>query len=437
MPRLLTFRVRGMTCVSCERGSFHEQIPGVMDVTVSVKKSTAVIRLQDNVKDPQLSELNKILEPRGYTLVGETCDVRSLVPFKKRAIRAAWSLAIVGFILLLLQPLRVFVPSIDATASVGALFFFGIVASVSSCLATTGGFMLAYSAKAASKNKTLLMHAGRLTAFAVGGAALGALGGVLPHGSPLFYGIIGLILGIGFLAVALNLLDVSPSLSRFGIHLPVSFANAADRLQTRSGKATPFFVGAATFILPCGFTQTAQALALASGSWVKGSLFLVAFALGTLPVLYGITMAASRAMLQNKTLRFAAGAVMFFFALGQINGGLTLLNSPITLDTFFARTDAVAASTLTAQETEQVVKMDVLSSGYSPDSFTLHKGVPVRWEINGVDVGGCTNEIVSQPLGIDQPLHKGLNVITFTPTQTGTVRFACGMGMVRGTFNVI
>jgi plastocyanin domain-containing protein len=81
--------------------------------------------------------------------------------------------------------------------------------------------------------------------------------------------------------------------------------------------------------------------------------------------------------------------------------------------------------------------MDVLSSGYSPDSFTLHKGVPVRWEINGVDVGGCTNEIVSQPLGIDQPLHKGLNVITFTPTQTGTVRFACGMGMVRGTFNVI
>jgi plastocyanin domain-containing protein len=38
---------------------------------------------------------------------------------------------------------------------------------------------------------------------------------------------------------------------------------------------------------------------------------------------------------------------------------------------------------------------------------------------------------------IAQFLTAGRNVITFTPTQTGNVRFTCGMGMFSGNFNVV
>lgn len=438
MSRILTFRVQGMTCVSCERTvqkTFQAQ-PGVQDATVSLKKAEVVVRLRDDAKNPNLDTVNAALKPYGYRAFTGTCEVPNAAPLRGRLTRAIWSLVLVGIVLALLSPLRVLVPSIDATASVGALFLFGIVASVSSCLATTGGFLLAYSAKVASKQKTIAMHIGRLAAFAVGGALLGALGGVIPQSSPILYGAIGLFLGIGFLSVALSLLDLSPSMARWGIRMPSALANVADRVQSREGKVTPFLVGAATFILPCGFTQTAQALALASGSWIRGAMLLEAFAIGTLPVLYGITMMASKATMQSKTLRAAAGAVMFFFAIGQINGGLTMLGSPYTFDSLLSRQEAVASAPV-QDAAEQVITMDVTSYGYQPDSFTIKKGVPVRWEINGIDVGGCTNSIVSRQLGISQPLQKGLNVITFTAQQTGRIAFSCGMGMVRGSFNVI
>jgi len=49
-------------------------------------------------------------------------------------------------------------------------------------------------------------------------------------------------------------------------------------------------VGALTFLLPCGFTQSMQLLALQSGSMWQGMLIMTAFALGTLPVLFGLGM---------------------------------------------------------------------------------------------------------------------------------------------------
>lgn len=48
---------------------------------------------------------------------------------------------------------------------------------------------------------------------------------------------------------------------------------------------TPLIVGFATFFLPCGFTQSMQVAALSSGSFASGLAIMLAFALGTLPML--------------------------------------------------------------------------------------------------------------------------------------------------------
>lgn len=445
MPRVLIWQVTGMTCTSCENiiSDVLKTCDGVLDVEVSVKKSKAAIRLRDGARDPDLARLNRNLAHHGYCLFPKGCALpSSREPLLRRARRALPALLLVGFALFLLSPLRKFVPSISAGASVGAVFLLGIVASLSTCLASTGGFMLAYSAEAGSKRKTILMHLGRVIAFGIGGAFLGALGGALPAGSSLWYGVLGILLGIGFLAVALNLLELSPSLAQMGIALPSSLHAYADRLRKRPGATAPVLVGAVTFLLPCGFTQTAQAIALASGSATRGAMILLAFALGTLPVLLGLTSFATKATLQHHKLRLAVGAALLFFAFGQIESGLVALGSPVTFAAsgrLLANVFSRSATAVTAVNTGdmQLIKMDVTSYGYAPNAFTVQRGVPVRWEINGIDVAGCGSSIVSRPLRIAQRLTPGLNVIEFTPTEAGTIPFSCAMGMIRGTFTVI
>ncbi len=90
-----------------------------------------------------------------------------------------------------------------------------------------------------------------------------------------------------------------------------------------------------------------------------------------------------------------------------------------------------------AQAQEQVVQMTVAYGTYSPSRFTLRKNVPVRWEINGVDVGGCADSIIAPSVGIRRDLQPGLNIIQFTPKRSGAIPFSCGMGMIRGSFTVV
>lgn len=65
------------------------------------------------------------------------------------------------------------------------------------------------------------------------------------------------------------------------------------RLHTATNPYLAPVVGALTFFLPCGFTQSMQLLALGSGSPVQGGIIMAAFALGTLPVLLAVGLGSS------------------------------------------------------------------------------------------------------------------------------------------------
>ncbi|MFA5936041.1 MAG: sulfite exporter TauE/SafE family protein [Patescibacteria group bacterium] len=445
MSRVLIYDVEGMTCASCERliGNALREIPNVQDVEVSLTQERAAIRLVDDATDPDLALLNGSLKSHGYVLYAKgTRPVMCEVSVKKdrfstRLKRAVLALLLMTLVLIVLGPLRKIVPSVNAGASLGAMFALGLVASVSTCLASTGGFLLAYTSRNPSKKKTMMVHAGRLIAFVIGGAILGAIGGALPEGSGAWYGVLALVLGVGFLLAGLNLLDLSPSLARFGIRLPSKLNILADRVSASSSPVAPFLVGAVTFILPCGFTQTAQALALASGSPARGLLYMGVFALGTLPVLLGVSFFGSTATLKHRSFRLAAGAMLTFFAFGQMDGGLTVLGSPVTFTSLASSLFSKSIGAIpVANAEEQVVRMTVAYGTYDPKNLVVKKGVPVRWEIDGKEVYGCANSIVVPKLGIKKSLTTGLNVIQFTPKEKGTLPFSCSMGMIRGSFTV-
>ncbi|MDD5336914.1 MAG: hypothetical protein PHS02_00335 [Candidatus ainarchaeum sp.] len=85
----------------------------------------------------------------------------------------------------------------------------------------------------------------------------------------------------------------------------------------------------------------------------------------------------------------------------------------------------------------QEIRMDVLASGWSPDSFVLKKGVKTRWVINAKQLTGCNQEIKVPDYGLDIKLQQGENIVEFTPDKEGVVRWSCWMGMIRGTFVVV
>jgi len=85
---------------------------------------------------------------------------------------------------------------------------------------------------------------------------------------------------------------------------------------------------------------------------------------------------------------------------------------------------------------KQIINMDVVSSGYIPNYFSVKKGVPVKWIVNGKNVFGCQGYFVVPQLNISKALSEGENIFEFTPKDLGFINFSCGMGMYRGRIEV-
>ena len=126
-------------------------------------------------------------------------------------------------------------------------------------------------------------HLARLTAYAALGAVAGALGRVplaLLGGGALRF--LPWVLVIFFVGIALRIDRRIPPLA--------AFTRWRWRLQAkvrgRSRLAVAATLGAATPLLPCGPLYFLVALAALAGSALRGTEFMLAFGLGTLPLLW-------------------------------------------------------------------------------------------------------------------------------------------------------
>jgi sulfite exporter TauE/SafE len=134
-----------------------------------------------------------------------------------------------------------------------------------------------------AQTTSTVYHLGRLASYGTLGAIAGATGRLPLAGLP--SGV------LRFLPWALVALFVGLAL-RLDRHLPklraLSAASwrLAGRLRHRSPIATALTLGLATPALPCGPLYFLLALALLSGSAARGAGFMVAFGLGTVPLLW-------------------------------------------------------------------------------------------------------------------------------------------------------
>lgn len=84
-------------------------------------------------------------------------------------------------------------------------------------------------------------------------------------------------------------------------------------------------IGILNGLLPCGMVYIASAAAVASGSYFNGALFMFAFGLGTIPLMFGISLFGQMISLNFKNLvRRAMPAMLMIFSLLIIARGLNL-----------------------------------------------------------------------------------------------------------------
>lgn len=446
--------IEGMTCHSCEViiERKWKKIDGIH--RVDVHAGTGRAKITHSGAAPSISQLQDALGEGKYLVSLNGTGQKTTKPSLFQLVGLFALVLILGKIL---SSLGLFKTSfaVGSGMSLGAIFVIGLVAASSSCIAVSGGLLLSSAAKFNERygsagpigkmRPVFLFVLGRVAGYGFLGGLLGVIGKALTP-SPLVTAIIAILAAVYMLIMGLDMLQIAPAWLK-GL-LPKMPKSLSHRVLDAEGKEHPLMpvgLGAATFFLPCGFTQALQLYALTTGSFLTAALSLGVFALGTAPALLALGWASSS--LKGKAGRFFfkfSGALVVVLGLWNIQNGLAIAGYPISFPKFAAPAPSLAAGTdptaiaAPVVGNKQVIKMNVSSYGYQPNHFTIRAGTPVRWEIDATNGGGCASVLVSRQLGIQKLLDLNpSNVIEFTPTITGEVPFSCSMGMYRGSFTIL
>lgn len=445
-PDWITLQIGGMTCASCELVLERKikKIPGVEKVRINHRTGLGRIRI-NLLNKPALTDIQACIEEAGY-FVGTKKVTEE--PDQK------W-IEIGAFMLIIFALYKIFqgldlisLTGAASSATFAGILLIGLVAGTSSCLAVTGGLLLSMAAKYNEvhggatpwqKFKPLLMfNFGRLASYFVLGGLVGILGQSITLSTKMT-GVMNIVIALIMFYLALTLLKILPKGS-FPIRPPKWLSHKIASLSEHEHPAAPFALGALTFFLPCGFTQSLQLVALASGSFITGALTMFIFALGTLPALLGISAVSASAKGRTSKLfiRFS-GTLVLVLSLFNLKSGLVLAGVDAS-EWFGANTEqnqtTESIASVTQTEDSQTINMNVTSYNYNPDSFTVQAGKPT-YIIANVEkaLGGCISALTVPDFNLYTNLEVGENKLgPFTPTEDFYI--TCPMGMFSAKVNV-
>ena len=438
------YPITGMHCHSCEIliEQHIAKIPGVRSVEVHHTTGVADVSFDnDTVIDD--AHIERAVRAAGYRL-GRPQPRTWISTHPTDWIEALIALCVVFVLYLFARILGISSITASTGSQAGALvaLIVGLTAGISTCAALVGGLVLGFSARYSEQHPAatprermrphLFFNLGRIVGFVILGAAIGAIGSALQPSS-FTLGILTLLVGVVMVSLGIKLTELFPRVGTL-LSLPSSIARALGITQDHAySHWRAILTGALTFFLPCGFTQAMQLAAVASGSGLRGALIMGAFALGTAPGLLGIAGISS--LVKGETARFffkVAGIIVIGLGIWNISNGFSLTGIVLS-----APQQQVGGPTAQLQNGKQYLAMTQGEIGYTPNQFTIKKGIPFVWRITSTNAYTCASSLVVPALGIRRNLSPGENVIEFTPTKTGEIRFSCSMGMFRGSITVI
>jgi uncharacterized protein len=441
-----TIPIKGMHCRSCEILLTEElsELPGVSKAHANLRTKTATIA-GDFL--PSNASVEQAVKAAGYEI---GYDQQPLLSRDKRVYKdMAIGLAVVTVLFLLFTQLGLGnIANVNMSgASIGLMaVMVGLTAGFSTCMALIGGLVLGVSARFAEKHPTatslqkfrphLFFNLGRIGSFVILGGLIGALGAAFQLKGGLL-GFLTLAVGAVMVVLGLQLTELFPRL-KSSLTLPSKLGQAIGirkRAEREYSHTNVFWLGAATFFLPCGFTQAMQLFAVSTGNALSGALVMGLFALGTAPGLLsigGLTSVVKGAF--AKRFFRVVGVAVIAMAMINLGSGYNLLG----LGNLFTSSPASIAKQDSSPGTVLATTYR-LSSDIAPSTFTTKVGQKTTLEVDVKDSGqGCMSTIMIPGLD-DQPqfLQGGKKLtLTFTPTKPGTYQITCAMGVPRGSITV-
>lgn len=478
--------IGGMTCDGC-RSKIENKLKnteGVLNAAVSLGEGTADVSYNSEViKEEEILELIKGL---GYDILTEGEEGFDI----GRGVCLLVIIVSLYYLLQLFGVLNFLAPGTLAESGMGygMLFAVGVFTSVH-CIAMCGGINLSQciprGADKAAFMPALTYNFGRVASYTLIGFILGfagmLFGGTLETGaSLLLQGVVKIVAGVFMIIMGINMLGIFPWMRRFGFRLPRFLVVKIGRKSAESRR--PFVVGLLNGLMPCGPLQAMELVALSAGSPFYGALAMLAFGLGTVPLMLGLGSLVAALGKRFSQAVLCVGAVLVAVL------GLAMVTQGVSLSGLFSvewililvialcivgiavsifdrsrllgivgigvavfllmgncclknganglRGGASAVDTAEIVDGVQVVYSE-LGRGSYPD-ISVSAGIPVKWVIYAPEgsVNGCNYKMLLSEYGIEYEFEEGENVIEFLPKSAGTVQYSCWMGMISGNIYV-
>jgi sulfite exporter TauE/SafE len=200
------------------------------------------------------------------------------------------------------------------------LIFVGGLLGSSHCIGMCGPLALALGVKQSqlksNLGRQLAFSAGRISTYSFGGAAA-AFGGWWLGQQPLavinVQATLSIVAGIVLVLMGLATAGWLPALSaRWSAAQPCTAAGWLKSLLTGQGMVSALLAGVFTGFIPCGLVYAFLAYAAGTGNVVRGWLTMVAFGLGTMPlmILAGCGGTLWSLPARNRLLNIAAWCVV-------------------------------------------------------------------------------------------------------------------------------
>lgn len=446
--------VAGMTCRSCEIRIQRTlgRIPNVERVSASAVRGRVEIESSGPVS---MRAIVRAINAAGYE-IGQT-------PWLERDPRA-WLDAGTGLVLLagvaMLAKMTGLTELASGTGSLSSgglavALLLGLAAGVSTCMALVGGLILALSASfqakqadsaigdkrvAAQMRPALVFMAGRVVGYGLLGALLGAVGASVTM-PPQLTAVLMITVAVVMIILGTRLTGLSPRIAAWSPTLPSGIGKSLGLHNEGTGGYSDkraAGLGAASFFLPCGFTQAVQIYALSTGSPLFAGALMATFAIGTAPGLLGLAglpvLVPSR--MKPGLLRLV-GVVVLGFALINGSAGLRLAGIQLSLPGVGPVAAAEPPAGVIAPDGGQILTTYQDGGGYSPGNVSIYAGTRTHWIVKSSTTGGCAASMVVPSLGIQVRLHVGSNTIELPAMASGTLDYSCAMGMYGGQITIV
>ncbi len=265
-------KIRGMICRACTDSieSALLAVRGVASAKASYIKGSCRVEY-----DPALADENELCEAvknAGYD-TGEKGVGEYLVDIICVALTVLLVWAMMSMKLNA-------VPEAYDGAPLWYIFVIGLLTGTH-CIAMCGGILLSQSTGGNALAASACYNGGRVVSYTVMGAVFGALGMVITYTmqtKSLVFTMVGILVAI----IGINMWGLLPGLRAL---MPQQSSFCSVTAGRKRLAARPLIVGLLTGVMPCGSMYAMWLFAMSSGSVGRGALIMLAFSLGTVPLM--------------------------------------------------------------------------------------------------------------------------------------------------------